>query len=158
MTFTYDKSIEHTEISKFVLYVAEDTTDKNWKEAASALSEDEMFKRWNWVMPKQPPKRLASYGDSPVDKISLYIISFPTTLTTSLPDDALATTPPLRSQRYFFKTTWVFSDGKVRSEEEQEREGVMVIAGLLKDRVDVEKEPAMKKQRIQGYFEDRSNP
>ncbi|PKC15071.1 hypothetical protein RhiirA5_349549 [Rhizophagus irregularis] len=45
MTFTYDKSIEHTEISKFVLYVAEDTTDKNWKEAASALSEDEMFKR-----------------------------------------------------------------------------------------------------------------
>ncbi|PKY20348.1 hypothetical protein RhiirB3_433620 [Rhizophagus irregularis] len=44
------------------------------------------------------------------------------------------------------------------SEEEQEREGVMVIAGLLKDRVDVEKEPAMKKQRIQGYFENRSNP
>ena len=28
-----------------------------------------------------------------------------------------------------------------------------VIVGLLKDRVDVEKEPAMKKQRVKGYFE-----
>ena len=30
---------------------------------------------------------------------------------------------------------------------------VEVIVGLLKDRVDVEKEPAIKKQRVQGYFE-----
>ncbi|CAB4417383.1 unnamed protein product [Rhizophagus irregularis] len=37
-------------------------------------------------------------------KIRLYIISFPTTLTTSLPDDALATTPPLRSQRFGGRT------------------------------------------------------
>lgn len=28
-----------------------------------------------------------------------------------------------------------------------------VIVGLLKDRVEVEKEPVIKKQRIQGYFE-----
>ena len=28
-----------------------------------------------------------------------------------------------------------------------------VIVGLLKDRVDVEKEPAMKQQRVQGFFE-----
>jgi hypothetical protein len=28
-----------------------------------------------------------------------------------------------------------------------------VIVGLLKDRIDVEKEPAMKRQWVQGYFE-----
>jgi len=28
-----------------------------------------------------------------------------------------------------------------------------VIVGLLRDGVDVEKEPAMKKQRVQGYFD-----
>ncbi|RGB32827.1 hypothetical protein C1646_762411 [Rhizophagus diaphanus] len=44
----------------------------------------------------------------------LYIVSFPTTLTTSLPDDAPATTPPLRSQRYF-------PDGKVRKEIKEKR-------------------------------------
>ncbi|CAG8681964.1 385_t:CDS:2, partial [Funneliformis mosseae] len=38
--FTYDKCAEHTEISKFVSYVAETTTDENWKKVASALSED----------------------------------------------------------------------------------------------------------------------
>ncbi|UZO23356.1 uncharacterized protein OCT59_015697 [Rhizophagus irregularis] len=103
MTFTYDKSIEHTEISKFVLYVAEDTTDKNWKEAASALSEDEMFKRQtqSWSM---TIKVLVVGVRGRRHKISLYIISFPTTLTTSLPDDALATTPPLRSQRFGGRT------------------------------------------------------
>ncbi|CAB5370206.1 unnamed protein product [Rhizophagus irregularis] len=100
MTFTYDKSIEHTEISKFVLYVAEDTTDKNWKEAASALSEDEMFKRQtqSWSM---TTKVLVVGVRGRRHKISLYIISFPTTLTTSLPDDALAT---LRSQRFGGRT------------------------------------------------------
>ncbi|CAI2189530.1 9638_t:CDS:10 [Funneliformis geosporum] len=42
--FTYDKCVEHTEISKFVSYVAETTTDENWKKVASALSEDGMLK------------------------------------------------------------------------------------------------------------------
>ncbi len=47
---------------------------------------------------------------------------------------------------------------KEGSEEEKElcknvKRVVEVIVGLLKDRVDVEKEPAMKKQRVQGYFE-----
>ena len=44
------------------------------------------------------------------------------------------------------------------SEEEKElcknvKRVMEVIVGLLKDRVDVEKEPAMKKQRVKGYFE-----
>ena len=44
------------------------------------------------------------------------------------------------------------------SEEEKElcknvKRVMEVIVGLLKDRVDVEKEPAMKKQRVQGYLE-----
>ena len=30
---------------------------------------------------------------------------------------------------------------------------IEVIVGLLKDRADVEKEPALKKQRVRGYFE-----
>ncbi|GET59825.1 hypothetical protein RhiirA1_463210 [Rhizophagus irregularis] len=43
------------------------------------------------------------------------------------------------------------------SEEEKElcknvKRVMEVIVGLLKDRVDVEKEPVMKKQRVQGYF------
>ncbi|CAG8833995.1 8204_t:CDS:2, partial [Gigaspora margarita] len=43
--FTYNKSAEHTEISKFVLYVAETSADENWKKAASALNKDGMLKR-----------------------------------------------------------------------------------------------------------------
>ena len=47
---------------------------------------------------------------------------------------------------------------KEGSEEEKElhknvKRVMEVIVGLLKDRVDVEKEPAMKKQRVQGYFD-----
>ncbi|CAG8774434.1 26705_t:CDS:2, partial [Dentiscutata erythropus] len=43
--FTYKKSVEHAEIFKFVLYIAETATDKKWKEVASALKENEMIKR-----------------------------------------------------------------------------------------------------------------
>ena len=47
---------------------------------------------------------------------------------------------------------------KEGSKEEQElRKNVKrvmeVIVRLLKDRLDVEKEPALKKQRVQGFFE-----
>ncbi|CAG8609118.1 5019_t:CDS:10 [Funneliformis mosseae] len=55
--FTYDKSAEHTEITKFASYVAETTTDENWRKAALALSEDEKIKRRDWATLKQPPKR-----------------------------------------------------------------------------------------------------
>ncbi|CAG8457904.1 9048_t:CDS:10 [Cetraspora pellucida] len=42
--FTYKKSVEHAEIFKFVLYIAETATDKKWKEVASALKGNEMIK------------------------------------------------------------------------------------------------------------------
>jgi hypothetical protein len=47
---------------------------------------------------------------------------------------------------------------KEGSEEEKElhrnvKRVMKVIVGLLKDRVDVEKEPTIKKQRVQGYFD-----
>ncbi|KAF0443007.1 hypothetical protein F8M41_003606 [Gigaspora margarita] len=53
--FMYNKSAEHTEISKFVLYIAETSADENWKKAASALNKDGMLKQeevklfWNIV-------------------------------------------------------------------------------------------------------------
>ncbi|CAG8548214.1 20055_t:CDS:2 [Dentiscutata erythropus] len=53
--FTYKKSVEHTEIFKFVSYIAETATDKKWKEVTLALKENEMIK--------------ASYGGSPVGSI-----------------------------------------------------------------------------------------
>lgn len=45
------------------------------------------------------------------------------------------------------------------SEEEKElyknvKRVMEVIVGLLKDRVDVEKRPMMKKQRVRSYFEE----
>jgi len=42
--FTYNKSAEHIEISKFISYVAEGATDEGWKEAASNLNKDGMLK------------------------------------------------------------------------------------------------------------------
>ena len=47
---------------------------------------------------------------------------------------------------------------KEKSEEEKElrknvKQVMEVIVGLLKDRVDIEKKPAMKRQRVQEYFE-----
>src|SRR3989440_2773501 len=47
---------------------------------------------------------------------------------------------------------------KENSEEEKElyknvKQVMEVIVGLLKDRVDIEKEPATKRQRVQEYFE-----
>ncbi|EXX61283.1 hypothetical protein RirG_172610 [Rhizophagus irregularis DAOM 197198w] len=49
---------------------------------------------------------------------------------------------------------------KEGSEEEKElfrnvKRVIEVVVGLLKDRVDVDKEPAMKKQRVQEYFEKK---
>ena len=41
--FTYDKSAKHTKITKFILYIAE-TTDENWKKAASAFNKNGMLK------------------------------------------------------------------------------------------------------------------
>ncbi|CAJ0823969.1 2130_t:CDS:10 [Entrophospora sp. SA101] len=38
-------SAEHTEISKFVSYIAENVTDKKWREVASALNENRMLTR-----------------------------------------------------------------------------------------------------------------
>ncbi|CAB4416911.1 unnamed protein product [Rhizophagus irregularis] len=51
---------------------------------------------------------------------------------------------------------------KEGSEEEKElhknvKRVMEVIVGLLKDRVDVEREPVMKKQRVQGISKNRSN-
>ncbi|CAG8608566.1 3683_t:CDS:10, partial [Ambispora gerdemannii] len=66
--FTYNKSAEHTEISKFVSYIAETATGEKWKKAASALHKYGMLNRRNWA---QPPKRPSNVrlvmGTSPVE-------------------------------------------------------------------------------------------
>lgn len=57
-----------------------------------------------------------------------------------------------------------FSESALKEDSEEEKElcknvkRVMeVIVGLLKDRVEVEKEPAMNRQRVQGYFEKQED-
>ena len=42
--FTYDKSAEHTEISKFVLHVASTEKNEEWKNAACLLGKNGMLK------------------------------------------------------------------------------------------------------------------